>query len=47
MKRDMLFVSIMKINVAVSFAYALSTILFALLGAGYMSMAWGPWSAPW
>ena len=41
LKRDMLFVSIMKINVAVSFAYAVSTIVFALLGAGYMSMAWG------
>jgi O-antigen/teichoic acid export membrane protein len=41
LKRDMLFISVMKINLAVSLSYAVSTICFAALGAGYMSMAWG------
>jgi O-antigen/teichoic acid export membrane protein len=41
LKRDMHFISVMKINLAVSVAYAVSTIVFAALGFGYMSMAWG------
>ena len=34
LKRDMLFISVMKINLAVSLAYAVSTIGFAALGRG-------------
>jgi O-antigen/teichoic acid export membrane protein len=41
LKREMQFLSIMKINLASSVAYAVSTIAFAALGLGYMSMAWG------
>jgi O-antigen/teichoic acid export membrane protein len=41
LKRDMLFISVMKINLAVTLAYAVATITFAALGVGYMSMAWG------